>query len=73
MQRRTIDFRELLERVLPLDRLPALERLQVQRALDGEASAAIEQAALLALERLAGDGVLRRLPAPDRSASQVRR
>ena len=73
MQRRTIDFRELLERVLPLDRLPALERLQVQRALDGEASAAIEQAALLALERLAGDGVLRRLPAPDRTALHVRR
>jgi diguanylate cyclase (GGDEF)-like protein len=73
MQRRTIDFRELLERVLPLDQLPALERLQVQRALDGNAAAAIEQAALHALERLAGDGVLRRLPAADASPGMVRR
>lgn len=73
MQRRTIDFRELLERVLPLDRLPALERLQVQRALDGGGPNAIEQAALLALERLAGDGVLRRLPAADGGSGLVRR
>ncbi len=73
MQRRTIDFRELLERVLPLDRLPALERLQVQRALDGNAAAAIEQAALHALERLAGEGVLRRLATTDAGPGMVRR
>jgi diguanylate cyclase (GGDEF)-like protein len=37
------------------------------------AAGAIEQAALLALERLAGDGVLRRLPAVDGATGLVRR
>jgi hypothetical protein len=29
----SLDFRELLERVLPLDRLPLSERATIQRAL----------------------------------------
>ena len=33
MREQAIDFRELLERVLPLEHLPAIDRFQVQRAL----------------------------------------
>ena len=33
MKRQPIDFRQLLERVLPIEELPTTERLRVQRAL----------------------------------------
>ncbi len=63
MKQRAIDFRELLERLLPLDELPAADRLHVQRALQTGIASQLEQAALLALSRLEHAGALRRLPA----------
>jgi len=63
MPREHIDFRSLLQRVLPLDALPAAERAQVQQALASGVAAQIEQAALLALAELERHGALKRLPA----------
>ena len=48
MKQKTIDFRELLERVLPIDDLPAAHRMQVQRALREGVPAEIERAGLQA-------------------------
>jgi diguanylate cyclase (GGDEF)-like protein len=73
MLRKHIDFRELLERVLPVDRLPAVERRKVERALASGVVGSIEQVALAALARLATDGVLRRLPEPGNGSASVRR
>ena len=64
MKREDIGFRELLERVLPLQELPPAERLRVQRALSGGIEAELQRAALLTIERLEGTGSLRRLPGP---------
>ena len=63
MPQEHIDFRSLLERVLPLEALPAAERAQVQRALTTGVSEQIEQAALLALTQLERHGVVSKLPA----------
>ena len=63
MSQEHIDFRSLLERVLPLEALPAAERAQVQRALTTGVSEQIEQAAMLALAQLERHGVVSRLPA----------
>jgi diguanylate cyclase (GGDEF)-like protein len=73
MQRRHIAFRELLERLLPLDRLPPGERLHVQRVLASGDAAQVEHAALTLLERLASDGTLRRLTLPGDGQDTVRR
>jgi diguanylate cyclase (GGDEF)-like protein len=64
MKREDIGFRELLERVLPLQELPPAERLQVQRALNSGIESELERAAFLTLETLEGSGALRRLPPP---------
>ncbi len=73
MPQEHIDFRSLLERVLPLDALPAAERAQVQRALTTGVSEQIEQAALLALAQLERHGAVMRLPAASNgSATTVR-
>ena len=63
MPQEHIDFRRLLERVLPLDALPIAERAHVQRALATGVSEQIEQAALLALAQLEQRGLVSRLPA----------
>lgn len=63
MQQKAIDFRELLERVLPLDRLPLSERDSIQRALRSGIGAQIEDAALAALQGLERAGAVKRLPA----------
>ena len=63
MKQQTIDFRELLERILPLDELMPYDRADVQRALAGGITAEIETAALFALSRLEQRGALRRVPA----------
>jgi diguanylate cyclase (GGDEF)-like protein len=60
-----IDFRELLERVLPLDELAATDRAHVQRALRSGVVRQVEAAALMALERLEQGGALRRVPTDD--------
>ncbi|HET7226338.1 MAG TPA: GGDEF domain-containing protein [Candidatus Eisenbacteria bacterium] len=67
-----IDFRELLERILPLHELPAMDRFRVQAALKGNAQADLEEAALLALSRLEQRGALERLPS-DTGALRYRR
>jgi diguanylate cyclase (GGDEF)-like protein len=66
VKQKNIEFRELLERLLPLDELPAAERLRVHRALAAGAGVQIEQAALAALSQLEVAGAVRRLP-PDRA------
>ena len=73
MKQRDIGFRELLERVLPLEELPPADRLRVQRALSGGISREIEDAALFTIERLEAGGALRRVPAPPNGGSVVMR
>ncbi len=63
MKQKHIDFRELLERLLPLERLPAVDRLRVQRALAAGVGEQIEQAGMTALALLEQAGALRRMPA----------
>src|SRR5690349_3926391 len=65
VKRKSIEFRELLERLLPLDSLPPASRLEVQRALHSGVTAQIERAALIALRDLERQGTLRRLPSRD--------
>ena len=62
MRQKAIDFRELIEHLLPLGELSPPDRLRVQRALQTGISAQLEQAALLALSRLEESGAMRRLP-----------
>jgi diguanylate cyclase (GGDEF)-like protein len=68
-----IDFRLLLERLLPLDELPLAERRSVQSALVSGVAIEIEQAALLALRRLEETGALVRVPASANGAGPVLR
>jgi len=62
MKRNPISFRELIERVLPLDLLPALERERLREALALGEAARVERAALVAVERLVALGHLERMP-----------
>ncbi len=71
MKQRDIGFRELLERVLPLEELPPADRSRVERALSSGAAGEIERAALSALERLTEGGALRRVPAPPGAGPHV--
>jgi diguanylate cyclase (GGDEF)-like protein len=64
MKQKSIDFRELLQRLLPLDELPPSDRLSIHRVLATGVGAQIEQVALSALGQLERAGALRRLP-PD--------
>src|SRR5262249_59600126 len=64
MQRRDIDFRELLERLLPLEELPTADRGAVERALKSGVSDQLQQAAMYAVRQLERIGALKRLPAP---------
>jgi diguanylate cyclase (GGDEF)-like protein len=72
MKQKSIDFRELLERLLPLDELPPPDRLRVHRALATGANAQIEQAALSALHQLETAGAIRRLPPDAAHPARVR-
>ena len=62
MRQKAIDFRELIEQLLPLDELPTTDHLRVRRALQTGISAQLEQAALYALSRLEQTGAVRRMP-----------
>jgi len=62
MQQKPIDFRELLERLLPLDQLRLPDRESVQRALRSGVTRQIEDAALFALRQLEHSGAVRRVP-----------
>src|SRR5262245_8883341 len=64
MKQRDIGFRELLERVLPLESLTVADRSRVERALSSGVTREIENAALSTIERLAEGGALRRIPSP---------
>ena len=64
MKQRHIGFRDLLERLLPIDELPSVDRLRVQRALRSGIAVEVERAALRAIDLLEQQGAIRRLP-PD--------
>jgi diguanylate cyclase (GGDEF)-like protein len=72
MRQKAIDFRELIEHLLPLDELPPTDRLRVQRALQTGISAKLEEAALYALARLEGTGALQRVPGAE-NGTRIRR
>jgi diguanylate cyclase (GGDEF)-like protein len=73
MKQRDIGFRELLERVLPLEDLAPADRSRVQRALNSGVARDIESAALTTIERLAEGGALRRVPTPPNGPAMILR
>ncbi len=62
MKRHSLSFRALLERVLPLEALPPLDRERVRAALESDDARRIERVALEALDRLTERGAFQRLP-----------
>lgn len=62
MRRIPITFRELLERILPSDQLSPTDLARVKEALAGGSQGELERLAFYHLERLANQGVVRRLP-----------
>jgi len=73
MKQQSIGFRDLLERLLPLDELPHADRRAVQSALLSGVATQIEQAALLALRRLEETGALTRMEPLANGAGRVLR
>jgi hypothetical protein len=65
VRQQAIDFRELLERLLPLQELPLADRVSVQRALRSGIAQQVEEAGMFALRELERSGAVRRLPADD--------
>ena len=63
MKQHHIGFRDLLERLLPIEELPSVDRLRVQRALRSGIAIEVERAALRAIDLLEQQGAIRRLPA----------
>jgi diguanylate cyclase (GGDEF)-like protein len=59
MKHRTIPFRDLLQRVLPVDRLPSEDQARISHALEEGDSRALETLGLEMLDRLADLGHLR--------------
>jgi diguanylate cyclase (GGDEF)-like protein len=72
MKQQDIGFRELLERVLPLETLTPADRSRVERALSSGITREIENAALTTIERLAEGGALRRVPTPNGPGTMLR-
>jgi diguanylate cyclase (GGDEF)-like protein len=72
MQQQKIGFRDLLERILPLEALPAAERSRVERALRDGVVGQLEDAAWYALERLERHGAVRRVPSVPLAPPSVR-
>ena len=62
MKQQHIGFRDLLERLLPVDELPSVDRMRVQRALRSGIAAEVERAAMRAIDLLEQQGSLKRLP-----------
>ncbi len=71
MKQKQIGFRDLLERLLPVDELPPVDRMRVQRALRSGVLAELEHAALHAIDLLEQRGALQRLPAAPGAATPV--
>src|SRR5258706_7232882 len=63
MKQQHIGFRDLLERLLPIDELPSVDRLRVQRALRSGIAVEVERAAMRAIDLLEQQGAIKRLPA----------
>ncbi len=72
MLQKTIDFRQLVERLMPLQELPASDRLRVDRALETGFAGQLEEAAQYLLSRLEMSGAARRLP-PDVASRRLQR
>ena len=73
VRQKSIDFRELLERLLPLEVLPLADRVTVQRALRSGVSQQVEEAAMFALRELERAGAVRRVPGDvDAGGTQLR-
>src|SRR5262245_66005906 len=73
MRQQAIGFRELLERVLPLQHLPTIDRFQILRALESGDPGELESVALMAMQRLEDRGALRRLSSVTSGTGQVLR
>ena len=63
MKQQHIGFRDLLERLLPVEELPSVDRLRVQRALRSGIAVEVERAAMRAIDLLEQQGAIKRLPA----------
>lgn len=63
MKQQHIGFRDLLERLLPIEELPSVDRLRVQRALRSGIAVEVERAAMRAIDLLEQQGAIKRLPA----------
>lgn len=73
MKRHAIPFRDVLGRVLPVDRLPAPDRARIQRVLESGDDRAIESLAMEVLDRLVSLGHLRLVEEVLRGDEKVRR
>ncbi len=71
MKQQHIGFRDLLERLLPVDELPSVDRLRVQRALRSGIAIEVERAAMRAIDLLEQQGALKRLPSEALSGTPV--
>ena len=71
MKQQHIGFRDLLERLLPVDELPSEDRLRVQRALRSGIAIEVERAAMRAIDLLEQQGALKRLPSESLTGSPV--
>ena len=73
MKNHSIAFRDLLQRVLPIDKLPPEEQARISHALKKGDSRNLEKLGLEALERLADLGYLRELEEVLQGEEKVRR
>jgi diguanylate cyclase (GGDEF)-like protein len=73
MKHHFIPFRDLLQRVLPVDRLTAEDQARIARALDGGDPRTLERLGLDALDRLTDLGHLRRVEDVLQGDEKIRR
>jgi len=71
MKQQSIGFKDLLERLLPIDELPSVDRLRVQRALRSEIATEVERAAMHAIDLLEQQGAIKRLEPPANPSGPV--
>lgn len=62
MKQQNIGFKDLLEKLLPIEQLPPVDRMRVQRALRSGVATEVERAAMHAIDLLEQQGALKRLP-----------
>lgn len=73
MKRHPIPFRHLLESVLPVQKLPAPDRVEIDRALEEGDAATIESVAMAAIDKLVHLGHLRLIEEVLRGDEKIRR